>query len=61
MRLGEAVAQLRNAGVPETLYVTDGGLGAGECVGLEPFAGRWRVFAGARFIRAARPATRRSR
>ena len=36
MQLAEAVARLRNAGVPDWFYVTDGGLGTGECVGIEP-------------------------
>jgi hypothetical protein len=44
MTLSDLESLLRNAGVPETLYVTDGGLGAGECVGLETFAGGWRVY-----------------
>jgi hypothetical protein len=44
MRLAEAVAQLRNAGVPDWFYVTDGGLGTGECVGIEPSAEGWSVY-----------------
>jgi hypothetical protein len=44
MRLAEAVARLRNAGVPDWFYVTDGGLGTGECVGIEPVAGGWSVY-----------------
>jgi hypothetical protein len=44
MQLAEAVAQLRNAGVPDWFYVTDGGLGTGECVGIEPGAGGWSVY-----------------
>jgi hypothetical protein len=44
MRLAEAVAQLRNAGVPDWFYVTDGGLGGGECVGIEPVAAGWSVY-----------------
>jgi hypothetical protein len=44
MRLAEAVDRLRSAGVPDWFYVTDGGLGAGECVGIEPVAGGWWVY-----------------
>jgi hypothetical protein len=45
MRLAEAVARLRNAGVPDWFYVTDGGLGTGECVGIEPVpGGGWSVY-----------------
>ncbi|MEA2738984.1 MAG: hypothetical protein QOH05_2291 [Acetobacteraceae bacterium] len=44
MRLAEAVARLRSAGVPDWLYVTDGGLGTGECVGIEPVPGGWSIY-----------------
>ena len=44
MRLAEVAARLRNAGVPDWFYVTDGGLGTGECVGIEPVAGGWSVY-----------------
>ncbi len=44
MRLAEAVARLRSAGVPDWFYVTDGGLGTGECVGIEPASGGWSVY-----------------
>jgi hypothetical protein len=44
MRLAEAVDRLRSAGVPDWFYVTDGGLGTGECVGVEPAAGGWSVY-----------------
>jgi len=44
MRLAEVVARLRSAGVPDWFYVTDGGLGAGECVGVEPAAAGWSVY-----------------
>jgi hypothetical protein len=44
MRLSEAVAQLRNAGVPDWFYVTDGSLGAGECVGIEPTGNGWSIY-----------------
>jgi hypothetical protein len=39
MRLAETVDRLRSAGVPDWFYVTDGGLGTGECVGIEPVSG----------------------
>jgi hypothetical protein len=44
MLLAEAVARLRSAGVPDWFYVTDGGLGTGECVGIEPSDGGWSVY-----------------
>jgi hypothetical protein len=44
MRLAEVVARLRSAGVPDWFYVTDGGLGTGECVGIEPVAGGWSLY-----------------
>ena len=44
MRLAEAVDRLRSAGVPDWFYVTDGGLGAGECVGVEPASWGWSVY-----------------
>jgi hypothetical protein len=44
MRLAEAVVRIRNAGVPDSFYVTDGGLGTGECVGIEPVSGGWSVY-----------------
>lgn len=44
MLLAEARTILRNARVPDWFYVTDGGLGAGECVGIERAAGGWRVY-----------------
>jgi hypothetical protein len=44
MRLAEVVARLRSAGVPDWFYVTDGGLGTGECVGIEPVPGGWSVY-----------------
>lgn len=44
MRLPEAVVRLRSAGVPDWFYVTDGGLGTGECVGIEPVAGGWSIY-----------------
>lgn len=39
-----AVARLRSAGVPDCFYVTNGGLGTGECVGIEPVLGGWSVY-----------------
>lgn len=44
MTLAEAVARIRSAGVPDSFYVTDGGLGTGECVGIEPVTGGWSVY-----------------
>ena len=44
MTLAEAVTQLRNAGVPDWFYVTDGSLGAGECVGIEPTGNGWSIY-----------------
>jgi hypothetical protein len=44
MRLAEAVDRLRSAGVPDWFYVTDGGLGTGECVGVEPASGGWSIY-----------------
>ena len=44
MLLAEAVARLRSAGVPDWFYVTDGGLGTGECVGIEPSGSDWSVY-----------------
>ncbi|MEJ0018930.1 MAG: hypothetical protein WDN25_20680 [Acetobacteraceae bacterium] len=37
-------SRLRRAGVPDWLYVTDGGLGAGECVGIERVPAGWSVY-----------------
>ena len=44
MLLAEVVARFRNAGVPDWFYVTDGGLGTGECVGIELDQGGWLVY-----------------
>jgi hypothetical protein len=44
MLLAEVVARFRSAGVPDWFYVTDGGLGTGECVGIEPVPGGWSVY-----------------
>jgi hypothetical protein len=45
MLLAEAVARLRSAGVPDYFYVADGGLGTGECVGIEPApGGGWSIY-----------------
>jgi hypothetical protein len=44
MKLAEAVNQLRNAGVPDWFYVTDGSLGTGECVGIEPAENGWSIY-----------------
>ena len=44
MTLPEVVNRLRNARVPDWFYVTDGGLGAGECVGIERTPVGWSVY-----------------
>ncbi len=44
MRLAEALDRLRNAGVPDGFVVADGGLGAGECLGVEPVPGGWSIY-----------------
>jgi hypothetical protein len=44
MLLAEVLARFRNAKVPDWFYVTDGGLGTGECVGIEPVPGGWSVY-----------------
>ena len=44
MKLAEVVSRLRSASVPDWFYVTDGGLGTGECVGIEPIPGGWSVY-----------------
>ncbi len=44
MQLAEAVVRLRNAGVPDWFYVTDGSLGTGECIGIEPAGTGWSVY-----------------
>src|SRR5215472_13219603 len=36
--------RLHRAGVPDWFYVTDGSLGAGECVGIEPTADGWTIY-----------------
>ena len=38
------VERFRSADVPDWFYVTDGGLGTGECVGIEPVNGGWSVY-----------------
>lgn len=45
MTLGEVVNRLRSAGIPDYRYVTDGGLGTGECHGIERAAdGTWSIY-----------------
>ena len=44
MTLGELAALLSRHGVPEHYYCLDGGLGPGECFGLEPANGDWLVY-----------------
>ncbi|HET6306036.1 MAG TPA: hypothetical protein VFG12_02545 [Rhodopila sp.] len=38
------MALLRDAGVPDRFYLTNGGPGTGECVGIEPVPGGWSVY-----------------
>ena len=44
MTVRELANLFRRARVPDWFYVTDGGLGAGECVGIEPCGGGWTVY-----------------
>ena len=44
MTVREMRRLLRRAKVPDWFYVTDRGLGAGECVGIEPVPGGWSVY-----------------
>lgn len=44
MTIQDLASRLRRAGVPDQLYVLDGGLGGGECVGLERKAAGWSVY-----------------
>lgn len=44
MTLREAVDRLRNAGGLDSFYVTGGGPGTGECVGVEPSACGWSLY-----------------
>ncbi len=44
MTIQQMAALLRRAGAPDWFYVTDGGLGGGECVGVEPRANGWVVY-----------------
>jgi hypothetical protein len=44
MTRAELVAALRQRGAPDWLYVLDGGLGTGECYGIEPHGGGWRLY-----------------
>lgn len=44
MRLADLPALLRNAAIPDSAYVLDGGLGAGECWGLERRDGIWLLY-----------------
>lgn len=44
MKLSEALARLRSAGVPDWFYATNGELGTGDCVGIEHIGGRWSVY-----------------
>jgi hypothetical protein len=42
--VAELANRLRRAGVPDWFYVLDGGLGAGECVGIELHPEGWSVY-----------------
>ena len=44
MTVAELANRLRRAGVPDWFYVLDGGLGAGECVGIERRTDDWWVY-----------------
>jgi hypothetical protein len=44
MTVAEMQDRLRCAKVPDWLYVTDGGLGTGECVGIEQTPSGWLVY-----------------
>ena len=44
MKLAAMISRLRSAGVPDWSYVTDGGLGGGECLGIEPSGGGWSIY-----------------
>ena len=44
MSLADLITTLRNAGIPDVLYVTDGGLGGGECYGIEHANQGWMIY-----------------
>ena len=44
MTVGELAALLRRHGVPDYFYVLDGGLGPGECYGIERLDNEWIVY-----------------
>jgi hypothetical protein len=45
MTLADLIDLLRSAGIADYLYVTDGGLGGGECYGIEPVSGGgWSIY-----------------
>ncbi len=44
MTLGEMASRFRRAKVPDHFYVLDGGLGGGECVGIERSGSGWSVY-----------------
>ena len=44
MKLSEALARLRSAGVPDWFYATNGELGTGDCIGIEHADGQWSVY-----------------
>lgn len=44
MTVAELRARLRCAKVPDWFYVTDGDLGAGECIGIEHTPSGWSLY-----------------
>ena len=44
MTVDDLGALFRSNGVPDDAYVLDGGLGAGECYGIENAGGEWIVY-----------------
>ena len=44
MTVTELEALLRRNGVPDEYYVLDGGLGSGECYGIEASGGEWVLY-----------------
>jgi hypothetical protein len=44
MTVDQLGALFRRHGVPDYCYILDGGLGAGECYGIEKAGGDWLVY-----------------
>lgn len=44
MTIADMVELFRRHAVPQWYYVTDGGLGAGECVGIDRVKEGWRLY-----------------